>query len=77
VPYVAARWVSSEDAAELERFVNANAYRMARDSAGVPAFLATMKSELAVAEERWPKITFHALREYTGLAQDTVLQAEG
>jgi len=68
-PYVAARWVSSEDAAELKRFVDANAYRMAYDAAGVPAFMASMRAEIEVATERWPKIVFHTLREYIGLAE--------
>ncbi len=67
--YVAARWVSSDDTAELKRFVDANAYRIAYDGAGVPAFLASMGAELEVAAERWQKIVFHTLREYVGLAE--------
>ncbi|MGE0875079.1 MAG: peptide chain release factor 3 [Burkholderiales bacterium] len=66
-PYVAARWVSSEDPLELQRFIDANRFRMALDGAGVPAFLASMMAEIQVAQERWPKIRFHVLREYTGL----------
>jgi len=67
VPYVTARWVSCDDPAELRRFIDANAHRMAYDAAGVPAFLATSLPALDVAAERAPKIVFHALREYTGL----------
>jgi peptide chain release factor 3 len=68
VLYVAARWLSSEDPVELQRFIDANAFRIAYDGAGVPAFLAAMMAEIQVATERWPKIAFHVLREYTGLA---------
>jgi peptide chain release factor 3 len=32
-----------------------------------PAFLATMRAELKVAEEKWEKIKFHAMREHAGL----------
>ncbi|MGA8006179.1 MAG: peptide chain release factor 3 [Burkholderiales bacterium] len=73
--YVAARWVSSDDPAELKRFIDANAHRMAYDAGGVPAFLASMRAEIEVAQERWPKIAFHTLREYTGLTEDTVQTA--
>jgi len=73
-PYVGARWVSSDDAAELKRFVDANTYRMAYDAAGVPAFLASMAAELEVAAERWPKIVFHTLREHIGLADNVAVE---
>jgi peptide chain release factor 3 len=69
VKYVAARWVSSADSAELKRFVEANAHRIAYDAAGVPAFFASMAAELAIAQERWPAIAFHAMREQAGLAR--------
>ncbi len=67
VPYVTARWVSCDDAAELKRFIESNAHRMAYDTAGVPAFLASSLPALEVARERAPRIAFHALREYSGL----------
>ena len=70
VAYVTARWVSCDDPAELKRFIDANAHRMAYDTAGVPAFLASSLPALEVAQERAPKIVFHALREYTGLAAE-------
>jgi len=69
VNYVAARWLSADDPVDLKRFIDANAYRVALDGAGVPAFLASMMAEVQVATERWPGIKFHVLREYTGLAQ--------
>jgi peptide chain release factor 3 len=67
-PYVSARWVSSKDPAELDRFISTNAHRIAHDAAGVPAFLAGMKAELIVAQEQWKNIEFHKVREHTGLA---------
>jgi len=68
-PYVAARWVTSEDAAELKRFIAANAHRLARDDAGFPAFLASNPVELQVAAELWPALRFHAQREHAGYAE--------
>jgi peptide chain release factor 3 len=66
--FYGARWISSDDAAELKRFIDTHAHLIANDAAGVPAFLAPSKAELEVREERWTKIRFHALREYSGLA---------
>jgi peptide chain release factor 3 len=65
-PYKAARWVTSDDARELRRFMDMNSHRVAVDVEGAPAFLSSFDSELAVAEERWPQISFHALREHAG-----------
>jgi len=69
VNYIAARWISSDDKAELERFINAYPDRIAHDAAGVPAYLVSVMAELEVAEERWTKISFHRLREYSGIAE--------
>jgi peptide chain release factor 3 len=69
-PYVAARWVSCEDDLELQRFIAAHAHRIAFDNAGVPAYLVSMRAELEIAQERWPGIRFHALREHAGLVQE-------
>ncbi|HEX4928143.1 MAG TPA: peptide chain release factor 3 [Burkholderiales bacterium] len=66
VAYTLARWISSADAAELERFVARHAHQVATDAAGALAYLAATKAELSVTEERWPAIAFHALREHTG-----------
>ena len=54
-------------AAELERFIEANAHRIAYDVVDAPTFLSTHASELTAAQENWPKIRFHALREHGGL----------
>jgi len=68
-PYIAARWLSSDKPEELKKFMRFNAHRVAYDAAGVPAFLISMMSELNVARERWPEVTFHAIREHGGLAE--------
>jgi len=65
--YTGARWVTSDDDRELERFIEANAHRVAHDAVGAPAFLAAHDVEIKVAAEQWPKISFHALREHAGL----------
>jgi peptide chain release factor 3 len=65
--YRLARWVTAADAAELERFTEANAYRVAYDVVDAPAVLYTHASELKAARELWPKIEFHTMREHGGL----------
>ncbi|WP_018410598.1 peptide chain release factor 3 [Methyloversatilis thermotolerans] len=65
--YMMARWVTCDDERELKRFIDANAHRIAYDAVDAPAFLATMRAELNVAQEKWDKIKFHAMREHAGL----------
>ena len=65
--YSLARWVSSDEAVTLKKFTQENIHRMAEDVVGAPVFLATHKSELDVAQQRWESIKFHALREHAGL----------
>jgi peptide chain release factor 3 len=67
--YYGARWISSDDAVELKRFIDAYPHLIANDAAGVPTFLAPTKAELEVRQERWTKIQFHTLREYSGLTE--------
>jgi peptide chain release factor 3 len=64
--YRLARWVTAAEPAELERFIDANAHRVAYDVVDAPAVLYTHASELRAAQEIWPKITFHAMREHGG-----------
>ncbi len=66
--YRLARWVTAPDAAELERFIEANGYRVAYDVVDAPAVLYTHQSELRAAKEIWPHIGFHTMREHGGLA---------
>lgn len=69
--YQVARWVTSDDPRELQRFINANAHRIAYDAVDAPTFLASYGAELSVAEENWPDIQFHKLREHAGLVFQT------
>ena len=65
--YQLARWVTAEDPRELQRFIEANAHRIAYDAVDAPTFLASYGAELSVAAENWPAIQFHKLREHAGL----------
>jgi len=65
--YRLARWITAADPAELARFVEANAYRVAHDVVDAPAVLYAHAAELKAAREIWPAIEFHTLREHGGL----------
>jgi peptide chain release factor 3 len=69
--YYAARWISG-DPAELKRFIEAYPHLIVKDAAGVLAFLAPSKAELEVRQERFDKIRFHTLREYSGLEEEAL-----
>jgi peptide chain release factor 3 len=62
-----ARWVTSEDANELKKFMDANAHRVALDAVDAPTLLVDHSATLRAVEQQWPKIKFHALREHAGL----------
>ena len=66
--YTGARWISADSAAELREFVNAYPQRMAKDAADTLAFLCTSPYDVRLAQERFPKIHFHPLREHAGLS---------
>jgi peptide chain release factor 3 len=65
--YHLARWITADDPRELKRFIEANAHRIGYDAVDAPALLANSASELAVVQEKWKAISFHALREHAGL----------
>ena len=69
--YTCARWVSADDPAKLERFLEGNANRVALDAADAPAVLTASKHEMRVVQEMWPDIRFHVQREHAGLALET------
>lgn len=71
--YSLARWVSSDDPVALKKFTQENMHRMAEDVVGAAVFLASHKSELDVAQQRWETIQFHALREHAGLIYQSEL----
>jgi peptide chain release factor 3 len=69
-----ARWVTCDtgegaaaDERELQRFIDANAHRMAYDAVNAPTLLVEYAPELRAIESNWPKVRFHALREHAGL----------
>ena len=67
-PYTGARWITADTPQELKDFVNAYPQRMARDAADTLAYLCTSPYDVRLAQERFPKIHFHPLREHAGLA---------
>ena len=66
--YTGARWISADTPAELKEFINAYPQRMATDAANSLAYLCTSPYDVRLAQERFPKIHFHPLREHAGLA---------
>jgi len=66
--YTGARWITADTPKELQEFVNAYPQRMARDAANTLAYLTTSQYDVRLAQERFPKIHFHPLREHAGLA---------
>ncbi len=71
--YVGARWITADTPQELRAFTDAYPMRMALDAANTLAYLTTSQYDVRLAQERFPKIHFHPLREHAGLA----LQASG
>lgn len=65
--YQLARWITADDPKELQRFIDANSHRIAYDAVDAPTFLASFGAELSVAQDNWPAIHFHKLREHAGL----------
>ena len=64
--YSMARWVTATDAKAMRKFMDANAANIAYDVVDAVAFLATSPAQLRVAQERYPDITFHSMREHGG-----------
>src|SRR5687767_7883857 len=69
--YTGARWITADTPAELRAFTDAYPARMARDAADTLAYLCTSPYDVRLAQERFPKIHFHPLREHAGLALQT------
>jgi peptide chain release factor 3 len=67
-PYTGARWITADTPAELRAFTDAYPQRMALDAADTLAFLCTSPYDVRLAQERFPKIHFHPLREHAGLS---------
>ena len=59
-----ARWVASEDRAELERFSRTFPSAMASDLDGAPVFMAPSAWSLRHDQENWPKVSFTDVKDY-------------
>ena len=66
--YTGARWITADSPADLRAFVDAYPLRLAHDAADTLAYLCTSPYDVRLAQERFPKIHFHPLREHAGLA---------
>ena len=64
--YSVARWFTCDDPKVLQKFMNANSANIAYDVVEAPAFLATSQAQLRVAQELYPGVQFHAMREHGG-----------
>lgn len=69
--YTGARWISAENPQDLHAFCDAYPQRMAHDAADALAYLCTSPYDIRLAQERFPKIQFHPLREHAGLSLNT------
>jgi len=65
--YTGARWITADNAADLRAFTDAYPLRLAHDAADTLAYLCTSPYDVRLAQERFPKIHFHPLREHAGL----------
>ena len=66
--YTGARWITADNAADLRAFTDAYPLRLAHDAADTLAYLCTSPYDVRLAQERFPKIHFHPLREHAGLS---------
>jgi peptide chain release factor 3 len=64
--YNMARWITSGDPKVLRQFLTANAAHIAYDVVDAAAFLISSPAQLRVAQELYPGIEFHAMREHGG-----------
>ena len=59
-----ARWISSEDKAELEKFTRAYPASIAADLDEAPVFMAQSAWALKYEQEKWPQIVFSDVKDY-------------
>jgi peptide chain release factor 3 len=58
-----ARWIASDDEADLKKFIDGHKGNMAEDRDGAPVFMAKSGWELRYSAEKFPRIQFTATRE--------------
>ena len=64
--YNTARWVTAKNPKDLKKFMDANANNIAYDVVDAVAFLMSSPAQLRVAQDLYPGVEFHALREHGG-----------
>jgi peptide chain release factor 3 len=69
--FVGARWITADNAADLRKFTDEQASKLALDAADTLAYLLTSPYDLRLTQERHPKVHFHPLREHAGLSLST------
>jgi peptide chain release factor 3 len=62
-PYQAARWISADNRADLEAFIEKSGAQMAEDVDNAPVFLGKSAWEIGYVQERNPKIRFSDTKE--------------
>jgi peptide chain release factor 3 len=62
--FTVARWITAEDPRILKKFMEANVGNIAHDVVEAVAFLATSSAQLRVAQDLYPGVQFHAMREH-------------
>ena len=58
------RWISANDAGDVDRFIDAHRGDIARDLDGDAVFLADSGFSLNYEAERWKTIRFEAVKDY-------------
>ena len=66
-PWEQVRWIASDEAGALERFAEANRRDVAEDHDGALVAFFSSDWRRRRAEEEWPMLRFHAVREQHGL----------
>lgn len=62
--FTVCRWISADTKTELERFIETHRSDIARDLDGDPVFLAQHGFGLNYEADRWPDVTFNAIKDY-------------
>ena len=62
--FTVCRWISADNAIELNRFLDTHRGDIARDLDGDPVFLAPHEFGLNYEADRWKAIRFDAVKDY-------------
>jgi len=62
-PYQTARWIASDDPAEVKSFLDKHMSTTGEDNDGAPVFLAKSAWDVGYAQEKNPKIRFLRVKE--------------